>query len=325
MVTARNVNEALRDGLWLLRSVGKVADSRNGRVLRAPSPVATTYQVPEEKVLFWNRRDANPFFHVMETIWMLAGRDDLAWIEQFNSGMRNYAEDEGYIHGAYGFRWRRLFQDQVVGVIDLLRKDRNTRRAVIQMWSADEDLGKNKKDLPCNTTIYFSVQDARLCMTVCCRSNDIIWGAYGANAVHFAFLHEFISGAVGIPMGEYVQFSNDYHMYLDQGQGSNLIECPISDDRYCNPGVFVFSQAARHYPIYDHSMSTEQNLLSFEAFTADHTRSYSHHFLDSIAKPMALWYLSRKEDNENLLLDMPETDWKIAALEWRDRWIRRTK
>ena len=81
------------------------------------------------------------------------------------------------------------------------------------------------KDKPCNTHIYFQVRRERsfqggknthddyLDMTVCCRSNDIIMGAYGANAVHLSILQEYIAASVGVYVGRYYQFSNNYHMY----------------------------------------------------------------------------------------------------------------
>ena len=33
----------------------------------------------------------------------------------------------------------------------------------------------------------------KLCMTVCNRSNDMLWGAYGANVVHMSMLQEFVA------------------------------------------------------------------------------------------------------------------------------------
>ena len=52
-------------------------------------------------------------------------------------------------------------------------------------------------------------------MTVCCRSNDIIWGAYGANAVQFSILQQYIADRLEIEMGPYVQISDSFHAYKD--------------------------------------------------------------------------------------------------------------
>ncbi len=65
----------------------------------------------------------------------------------------------------------------------------NDRRTVVGMWDPWEDLWEENdgKDYPCNTQIYFWERKGQLNMTVCNRSNDMIWGAYGANAVHMSF------------------------------------------------------------------------------------------------------------------------------------------
>jgi thymidylate synthase len=52
-------------------------------------------------------------------------------------------------------------------------------------------------------------------LTVLCRSNDVVWGAYGANAVHFSVLQEYLAGRIGVDVGVMYQFSNNYHGYVD--------------------------------------------------------------------------------------------------------------
>ena len=53
-------------------------------------------------------------------------------------------------------------------------------------------------------------------MTVCNRSNDMIWGAYGANAVHMSILMEYVAVAVNAPMGSYYQISDSFHIYENE-------------------------------------------------------------------------------------------------------------
>jgi len=56
-------------------------------------------------------------------------------------------------------------------------------------------------------------------MVVFNRSNDMVWGCYGANAVHFSFLHEFIGRSTGLPLGTYTQVSVNLHAYIDGKMG----------------------------------------------------------------------------------------------------------
>jgi hypothetical protein len=98
----------------------------------------------------------------------------------------------------------------------MLRKRPDSRRVVLQMWDPVNDLDSPSKDIPCNTNIYFKIRGGELQMTVCNRSNDMIWGAYGANAVHMSVLQEYIAAALGVYIGPYYQVSDSFHVYLNK-------------------------------------------------------------------------------------------------------------
>src|SRR5690606_1699783 len=140
---------------------------------------------PEQRVLINPLRDANPFFHLAESMWMLAGSNLAAPMVRLVGNMASFSDDALVFHGAYGHRWRNRFgYDQLLNVIKLLQRDPTTRRAVIAMWDPNSDLDyalRGGLDTPCNTHLYFGVRDGALNMTVCCRSNDAVWGAHGAN------------------------------------------------------------------------------------------------------------------------------------------------
>jgi hypothetical protein len=133
---ARTVSEALSQGLHAIRVHGIAKPSRVGDVLVMPRPVLTEYKDPTNRVLFSPMRDANPFFHVMETLWMLAGRNDLPWLVRFNKRFSTYSDDEGKTQpGAYGYRWRNYFgHDQLKDIILELRQNPDSRRVVLAMW-----------------------------------------------------------------------------------------------------------------------------------------------------------------------------------------------
>jgi len=194
---------------------GKGQESRNGPVLRLTEPAALVYERPTERVIFHEDRDANPFFHLFEAIWMLAGRNDVAFPAKFVRRMASFSDDGITFNAAYGFRWRKHFgSDQVLKIIDALKADKDCRRQVLAIWDGRHDLGLRSKDLPCNTQCTFQIVDGRLDMVVSNRSNDLVWGATGANAVHFSFLQEFMAAAIGVPVGKYWQLSSNLHLYV---------------------------------------------------------------------------------------------------------------
>lgn len=311
VILARNVNEALISGIWLLKTEGVQETSRNGPVLVAPGLVVTEYTRPTERVLFSPKRDCNHVFHLMEAIWMLAGRNDVAWLEQFNSGYARYA-DAGVVHGAYGHRWRKNFGiDQLPIISAMLKKDPLSRQAVLQMWDFDDkDLDGDWKDRPCNTHVYFDCRNERLNMTVCCRSNDMLWGAYGANVVHFSILQEVLAAEIGVPVGVYRQMSNNFHVYTDLPMVTDLLSTPPTrpiQDLY-DGGI------AKVLPFVSPGESLKYVLEDCERFCRGERTSTC--FLFTVAAPLRDAYLARKRGVVRSLGDVPDCDWKIGYESW---------
>lgn len=209
------VNDALPAGLAYLANEGRRANSRNGAVLVAPGPVATVYKRPTGRVLFDPVRDINPFFHLFEALWIIQGRQDVGFLKLFNSKMAEYSDNGYTFHAAYGHRLRYAQGfDQIEAAVNLLKKDPDSRRAVLQIWDASSDY-RDSKDLPCNDMIFLRINEGALDLTVANRSNDVIWGAYGTNAVQFSILQEYIAALLGVGIGTYTQISHNYHVYTD--------------------------------------------------------------------------------------------------------------
>jgi hypothetical protein len=198
IINARNANTALLAATKMLNDHGYNRPSRNGEVVIAPDRVTTHYQQPLERIIVWPERDYNPAFVLYEALWMLAGRDDVESLVRYVKNFSNYSDDGVTLHGAYGFRWRNFFQRDQLGIIaDRLRKDPNDRRCVLQMWDTKADLDVPSKDVPCNVIATFQRdQNGRLDMSVFCRSNDMLFGTYYANAFHFGMLLEYSNGDV---------------------------------------------------------------------------------------------------------------------------------
>lgn len=215
VLSVRNAHQALPHAVRLLQQQGERRESRGGAVLVAPWPVTTVYERPLERVVFWAERDANPFFHLYEALWMLAGRNDLSPLLRYVKDFGKFSDDGNILHGAYGHRWRNsLGEDQLRTIAEILRTNPEDRRCVLQMWQGEFDLGREGKDVPCNTIATFQRDTTgALNLAVFCRSNDIIWGAYGANAVHFGFLLEYMAAAIGCEVGSYYQISVNWHAY----------------------------------------------------------------------------------------------------------------
>lgn len=320
LIKVRNVNQAVDEGFNWLKVAGVDEPSRNGTVRVAPGPVVTEYTHPTERVLFNTERDANPVFHLLESLWMLAGRQDSGFLLPYNARMADYAEPNGDIHGAYGYRWRNMFGvDQVLEIVHELRKTPSSRQCVMQMWSATADLGCTAKDRPCNTHIYF---DTRPCatgvrslnMTVCCRSNDALWGAYGANAVHFSVLQELMALGIGAPVGVYRQFSNNFHAYTSVPLAAHWLKHPPAYEPTAYPPVI---------PLLTPLETIEDFYMDCRALCNPRAvQTYVTNFFNQVVVPLKTAYDARKLGARTwrLQLDhMPHCDWKVAFIEWTER------
>lgn len=313
-IRARNINEAYNKGLYMLRAHGIEEESRNGRVISLPESLATIYTHPQERVLFSKGRNANPFFHVMEALWMLAGRNDAAWPKFFNSQMAAYENEIGEFDGAYGYRWRRHFgMDQIAEVIGMLKTDPTTRRAILAMHDPQADLAANTKDQPCNTHIYFRIIEDQLHMTVCCRSNDAIWGAYGANVVHMSMLMELVASMVGVGMGQYVQFSNNFHYYPDVANHDELVHADRSRDVRLDYGWSIMNLVTQ-------PSSWVKELNEFMRAPAEAKQGHNPFFY-YVARPMYLSWVERKSktgDGRDWARQIEDPSWQFACLQWID-------
>lgn len=313
VIYTRNVNQAYISGMEYLFKYHIVRGSRAGDVMEAPGPVTTVYTHPKERVLFNDARDANPYFHLMESIWMLAGRRDVAFVKQFNSRMGEYSDDGETFFGAYGHRWRNYFGlDQLPAAAKSLLLDRNTRRVVVEMWDHADLLGGGK-DIPCNTHIYFKPKpDMTLDMTVLCRSNDIIWGCYGANVVHMSMLHEWMAAASQMQVGVYRQVSDSFHAYV-----------PIFDKMWPLmraghwDGYGLRELERVHRPVVD--IDPMDWLREAEYFCAGAV-NFNSTWLTTVAVPMRLsWHYykeKRWQDARNAAGSIAAWDWQYACLNW---------
>lgn len=355
LIRVRNVDEALKIGVWTILSIGMEESSRNGPVIVAPEPVTTLYGQPMERVCLYPGRDANPFFHLFESMWMLYGSNDATWLDSYVSDFSSrYAEPDGQMHGAYGYRWREHFSSrQTAGVMDQLRiiaslidQNPDSRQLVLSMWDPYMDLNDQVlKDRPCNTHVYFRVRDNgingyALDTTVLCRSNDIIWGAYGANAVHMSIMMEYVAALCkrDVRPGRMWQVSNNWHIYSDQAEKFRKL---LNDtDWYANYQSPYIPGKVEITPLFDRSHASE-------ARGALHTwmnlpnANIGYPLVDRILAPMhrahetytvgkntpgreGLHLMERASDMCSLI---EGSDWSLACREWIDRRaaVRKTK
>lgn len=156
-----------------------------------------------------------PFSALGELLWYLSGSDTLEFIEPYVS---RYADDavDGILEGAYGPRLHRMREniDQLASVEELLNERPESKRAVVQLFNA-EDIATHHKEIPCTTTWQFLLRRGRLHMSVTMRSNDAYYGL-PHDVFCFTMIQEMMARRLGAGMGEYLQYVGSMHVYEDK-------------------------------------------------------------------------------------------------------------
>lgn len=338
VINARNVNEALELGLNLIKGSGIHMNSRNGATIEVDSPVATTYRAPQERVLISKERDANPFFHLMEAMWIIAGRDDVKFLTEFNKRMADYSDDGEIFNAPYGYRLRNHFSDegkcdldQLDSVINILKNDPYSRQAVCQIWDT-YDLEKDTLDKACNMSIVFRIREGKLNMTVYNRSNDMIWGKYGANVVQFSMIQEYVAAHLDVSIGAYTHVTNSFHVYIT-GPGGEVYKRLRT---YNSRGSFnPYHRSVKRMEIMcnDEIADIEHDIkMFFNTYDQFNLKElgemlcWQSDYFRNLIMPMLCVYLVYKDNGAVKALEQVKNikadDWRIAATMWLENRIK---
>jgi thymidylate synthase len=190
------------------------AGSRLGGVTKELLGATIVIEKPRARISRSENR-GKPFSALGELLWYLARSDKLDFIRPYVKRYEEETEDGDTVHGAYG---PRLFAmrgniNQIENVTSLLRARPGSRRAVIQLFAA-EDIDRHFKEIPCTTTLQFLLRSDRLNMSVTMRSNDAYWGL-PHDVFCFTMLQEMMARRLGVDVGHYLHYVGSMHIYKD--------------------------------------------------------------------------------------------------------------
>jgi len=112
--------------------------------------------------------------------------------------------------GNWNYTYHQRYASQYQFVIDELRRNKNSRRAVMTIWDPLKD--KYSSDPPCFNHCQFLIRDEKLHMKVLFRSNDACKATF-MNAFALIQLQERIAGELGVDVGTYTHRANSFHCY----------------------------------------------------------------------------------------------------------------
>lgn len=213
-LTAQTASQALPILAKQIMRNGATVESRAGTTKELLYPHITLTQ-PWKREILTPHRKADIVAQIMETVWVLSGRNDIAFIQPYLKRAADFSDDGKTWRAGYGPRLRAFGHDgvdQLAQVVRVLKRSSGSRQAVMSIWDPEVDYDQSK-DIPCNNWLHFLVRDGKLNLHVVIRSNDLIWGWSGINAFEWSALLEIVASLVGVQMGT-LEFSiSSLHVY----------------------------------------------------------------------------------------------------------------
>jgi len=158
-------------------------------------------------------RNTSLTYLLAETVWYLSGRNDVKFIGQFAKLWTKLTDDGVTNNSAYGYILQSKHGfNQITRVIELLKADPNSRRAVMNINVPNKHVIETK-DEPCTICLEYIIRDNKLHCTAVMRSNDINYGL-PYDFTFFVLLQKYIANELGLEAGTYTHFAMSIHYYI---------------------------------------------------------------------------------------------------------------
>lgn len=252
--------------IWLLQDIldhGQEVDVR-GNKTKEFTHLAFKVTNGKGRVMNVPHRNNDIFAQVAETLWVLAGRNDIGFLSYYLPRAADFSDDGKTWRAGYGPRLRawpkyqvvesahedsfnhgglyRERVDQIAEVVNLLRNDPHTRQATISIWDPAEDWVDNSKDIPCTNWLHFLQRDGKLDLEVVMRSNDILWGFSGINFFEWSVLLDMMAFWTKFEVGAIHWFASSFHLYERHFDRSKKIVESYTMDFYTGRAKDAYSQ-----------------------------------------------------------------------------------
>ena len=154
----------------------------------------------------------NPWNALTEVIWILLGRNDLAWLK--TNGVNywdQWVKPDGTFGNIYGPMMRNQSGfDQLVYVINKLNSSKESRQALINLWHG-ADL-ENQALPPCHFLYHPLIVNDKLHLHCGQRSSDSFLGV-PYDYMLFYFMQQILAYWTDTKPGKIIHTNNDYHIY----------------------------------------------------------------------------------------------------------------
>jgi thymidylate synthase len=156
---------------------------------------------------------------VYELLWFLKGDTNVQYLKEHGVSIWDeWADDRGELGPIYGKQWRAWPGpdgrpiDQISRTIDLIRRNPDSRRIVVNAWNVGEL--EQMSLTPCHALFQFWVGDGKLSCQLYQRSADVFLGV-PFNIASYALLTHMFAQQCDLAAGDFIWTGGDCHLYLN--------------------------------------------------------------------------------------------------------------
>lgn len=156
---------------------------------------------------------------VYELLWFLKGDTNVSYLHDHGVTIWDeWADDAGELGPIYGRQWRAWPGpdgkpiDQISRTIDLIRRNPDSRRIVVNAWNVGEL--EQMSMTPCHALFQFWVGDGKLSCQLYQRSADVFLGV-PFNIASYALLTHMFAQQCDLAAGDFIWTGGDCHLYLN--------------------------------------------------------------------------------------------------------------
>lgn len=163
---------------------------------------------------------------IHELLWFLKGETNIAYLKENGVSIWDeWADEQGNLGPVYGYQWRSwpnpdgTHADQIVKLIDGLRKNPDSRRHIVSAWNPS--FIDQMALPPCHCLFQFYVAQGRLSCQLYQRSCDTFLGV-PFNIASYALLTLMVAQVCDLAPGEFIWTGGDVHLYSNHVDQARL-------------------------------------------------------------------------------------------------------
>lgn len=209
-----SLDDAYRVVLKSLLDEGRTTEPRS---IPTAELIAASFTIldPRRRYISNPERRWSLAYALAEYSWHARGSSSLEEIAWYAPAWRHFTSGDAVIGSAYGssiFKTHGDFLSQWDTVINLLRHDPSSRRAVLYLGGYDPSVSDDKRDVACSLSLQLIMRAGKLEAICFMRSNDAMIGM-PYDVFLFTMIQEMAALTLGCELGPYHHFVGSLHLY----------------------------------------------------------------------------------------------------------------